>query len=105
VVGGEAVIVLTLVLLRMPLEPSIQMYSANTLFRWSSFMYLANCYAMVRSDVRCAEYGFLTLAALETMVDSACVSQLVSGRSRVQLPHVRRQSERAHHDGLCVCGM
>lgn len=32
----------TLVLLRRPLVPSIQMYSARTLPFWSSFMYLAN---------------------------------------------------------------
>jgi hypothetical protein len=36
-------VVLTFVLFRIPLLPSIQMYSARTLPFWSNFMYLANC--------------------------------------------------------------
>ena len=70
---GEREIQLTLVLLRSPLVPSIQMYSARHLPRWSSFMYFESC---VRYGQFCAmkvgEWGerMLTLEELDTMVDS-----------------------------------
>ena len=43
---------LTFVLFRRPLAPSIQMYSARTLPFWSNFMYLANCDRWVRRDAK-----------------------------------------------------
>jgi len=77
-VGAGEVLVLTLVLLRSPLLPSIQMYSARTLPFWSNFMYLANCQdgQSVRScEERCAA-GAPTLAALEIMLSPSLACEL-----------------------------
>ncbi len=69
---------LTFVLLRSPFVPSIQMYSASALPFWSRAIYFANWREKVSQtlsriedhDRRGGGSVRLTLAALDTMVDS-----------------------------------
>jgi hypothetical protein len=88
---------LTLVLLRRPLVPSIQMYSARHLPLWSRLMYLASC-ARWSQPVQQAAAGLemLTLCELDTMVDSPTPAY----RNASARPGSVCGEAGAHHDGL-----